>query len=155
MANSAGTTVRGQLMLPDRRAVADSKAESNRSWESGLGVVGVVAAVIAVFQQSNGLRLGVGLLAAILLAAGLTATIRRASHRNLRMRQNQRRILNAYYDGVVAEFLKELPLPAPVTEQQLAQEILLSIGLRPGSVHCIRLWIFPADATQSIAPVSG
>lgn len=96
---------------------------SSRTWELGLAVTSVVAAVTAVFQQSYGVELGTGLVAAVLLVSGiLVAARRRRRHRN-RLGIRQRRILYTYHENVVTEFLQELPLPHPIEEKILARKI--------------------------------
>lgn len=88
----------------------------------GLQVAGVVAAIVAVFQQSNGLRIGTGLVAALLLVTGVVAARRRLPA-PLRLSWRERRAVIAYFDATVTEFLKELPLPASLAEEKLAEKI--------------------------------
>jgi NACHT domain len=93
--------------------------------DRGLAVASVVAAVIAVFQQSNGIRIGAGLTAAILLVA-LVVMARRRVHVPLSVNWIQRRMLSAYFEATVTDFLKELPelpLPAPVAAESLANRV--------------------------------
>jgi NACHT domain len=97
---------------------------SSRTLELVLGVTGVVAGVTAVFQQSHGLEFGGGIVAAVLLAScGMIATARRTRHHD-RLRPRQRRVLYAYHEEVVTEFLQELPLPPPLAEETLAGKII-------------------------------
>ena len=106
--------------------------ESKRTWEVVLAVTGVVAAVTAVFQQSHGLELGIVLVAGVLLVtASLAATRRRRHHRN-RLGIRHRRIIYAYHQGIVAEFLRELPLPHPATETKLARQVSSKSAYVPG-----------------------
>ena len=106
--------------------------DSKRTWEGILAVTGVVAAVIAVFQQSHGLALGIALVAGVLLViASLTATRRRRHHRN-RLGIRHRRMIYAYHKGVVTEFLRELPLPPPETETKLERQIRSKSAYVPG-----------------------
>ena len=97
---------------------------SVQPWERLLQITGVVAAVVAVFQQNNGVRLGAGLVAGVLLVlAGITA-VRRALSRRLRLTRRERRLVTGYFASAVTEFLQELPLPSPDTDTLLAQKIV-------------------------------
>lgn len=117
---------------------------STRTLERVLGVTGVVAGVTAVFQQSHGLELGTGILAAVLLlSGGLIATSRRGRKRE-RLHRRQRRVLYAYHDEVVSEFLQELPLPAPLAEESLAGKIISKSAYVPVPYRA-----FPSGSSQT------
>jgi hypothetical protein len=90
--------------------------------DRGLQVASAVAAIIAVFQQSDGARIGTGLVAALLFLAAVFMTLRRV-RMPLSVNWIQRRTVSAYFDATVTEFLKELPLPAPVAEENLAAKV--------------------------------
>lgn len=138
----------------------------SRTRELVLGVTGVVAGVIAVFQQSHGVELGTGLVAAVfLVSGGLVATRRRRQHRN-RFGFRQRRILYAYHEEVVTEFLKELPLPPPLAERKLARKVssksaYVPVPYRvfpPGSSHAIhrrQLRVKPDDPVDMLVDLLG
>jgi hypothetical protein len=90
--------------------------------DRGLAIASAIAAVIAVFQQNNGARIGIGLVAALLFLA-MFIMARRRIRVPLSINWMQRRTISAYFDATVTEFLKELPLPAPVAVESLAKKV--------------------------------
>jgi NACHT domain len=97
---------------------------STQPWEVLLNVIAAIAAVIAVFQQGNGVRLGSGLVAGAFLVLAWFTTARRIRRRRIHLTWRERRIANSYFDNVVADILKELPeLPGPANDALLASRI--------------------------------
>lgn len=120
-------------------------ARSTRVWEVLLEITGVLAAVIAVFQQSDGLKLGVGLIAGLLVAAGITASVRGRLQRRLRLSRRQRKPIDKYFDSVVVDLLKELPLPTPTTAQTFTEKIIGKSAYIP-----VPYQAFPSSSYQTM-----
>ena len=100
---------------------------------SSANVIAAVAAVVAVFQQSDGARLALALWPVDSALCAWFTTVKRIRRRRTRLTWRERRIVSNYFDNVVADFLKELPkLPG------LAKDALLASQIRSQARLCSR-----------------
>src|SRR3954447_8338770 len=95
----------------------------NGRFASTLQIAAAVAAVIAVLQQNNGVRFGIGMVAVLLLLGGISLALHRRSQRTRRLSRTQRRDVTRYFNRVVQEFERELPLPVAEKSGSLAQDV--------------------------------
>jgi hypothetical protein len=97
-------------------------ADSSRRLDLGIALTGVAAAIVAVFQQSHGVKLGIGLLGGVLVVTAIALAMRISFHER-RLRRRERRIISDYHVAVVSDFMQELPLPGPDEGAGLAAQI--------------------------------
>lgn len=99
--------------------------DSSRRIDVGVAVAvaGSAASIVAVFQQNDGLKIGLGLVGGALVTAGVIFGVRRLSLHRSRLSKRHQRILAEYHGAVVSDFLKELPLPGNDENVGLAAQI--------------------------------
>lgn len=96
----------------------------SRPWEVLLQAGALLAALVAVFQQDNGLGAGAGLIAVLLFALIITLWVRRRSRfARRRLNRSERAVLDRYFREVVDQILRELPLPDPARSVSLPEAI--------------------------------
>jgi hypothetical protein len=82
-----------------------------RTLELLLQFAAALAATMAVFQQTGGLRVGIGLLAFLFFTSGVAVSVTGIAKRRKSLTRRERRLLHDYYVTTIDRFLKELPLP--------------------------------------------
>src|SRR5688500_15651379 len=92
-----------------------------RILEIVLEVGALSVAIVAFFQQNQGIRAGAVFVAA--LAVTLAVVLWSRLSRRRRLVRRERRVVDKYFGDVVGQFLRELPLPHPIKAGKLADSI--------------------------------